>query len=273
MTLLEALILGLVQGLTEFLPVSSSGHLEIGKWVLGAQEADLGFSIWVHAATALSTLTVFRSEVLYLVRGSLRAEPAARGMVGLLVLSAVPAGIVGFGFKDALEAGFINRPDRVGMALLVTAALLAATDIHVRRTAYVPAGPWADSPWRKRVGQVLAIGLAQAFAILPGISRSGSTIATSLWVGVPRSEAARFSFLMALIPIAGATLLEVKDLLEVSEPLTSTSSPGAYAVGAIAAYISGLFACTWMIRLVSNVRLAGFAVYCAILGIVAVMWA
>lgn len=272
MTLFEALVLGLVQGLTEFLPVSSSGHLEIGKWLLGAEEADLGFSIWVHAATALSTLTVFRHEVLRLLRGSWDGETEPRRMVGLLLLSAVPAGIVGLGFKDVLEAEFMGRPDRVGAALFVTAALLAVTDLHVRRNPPANAEPWSGLPMHRRLRQVLAIGLAQAVAILPGVSRSGSTIAASLWVGVPRAEAARFSFLMALIPIGGATLLEVKDLLEVSEPLTSASHPGAYAVGALAAYLSGLLACTWMVRLVSRARLIGFAVYCAILGTVALVW-
>lgn len=272
MTFVEALVLGLVQGLTEFLPVSSSGHLEIGKWLLGAEEADLGFSIWVHAATALSTLTVFRSEVLRLLRGSVSGESESRQMVGMLLLSAIPAGIVGLTFKDELEVAFIGRPDRVGAALLGTAALLAATDFIVRRRPTPSPAKWSELAWGRRVRQVLVVGGAQAFAILPGISRSGSTIAASLWVGVPRAEAARFSFLMALIPIGGATLLEVKDLLEVSEPLTSASHPGAYAVGAVAAYVSGLFACTWMVRLVSRARLIGFAAYCAILGTVALVW-
>lgn len=269
MTFVEALVLGLVQGLTEFLPVSSSGHLEIGKWLLGAEEADLGFSIWVHAATALSTLTVFRAEVLRLIRGAAGGESESRQMVGLLLLSAIPAGIVGLAFKDEFEAAFNGRPDRVGLALLGTAVLLAATDFWVRRRPVASAERWSELAWGRRVRQVVAIGCAQAFAILPGISRSGSTIAASLWVGVPRAEAARFSFLMALIPIGGATLLEVKDLLEVSEPLTSASHPGAYAMGAVAAYLSGLVACTWMVRLVSNARLIGFAAYCAILGTVA----
>lgn len=258
MTGLEALILGLVQGLTEFLPVSSSGHLEIGKALFGNTEEDLTFSVVVHGATALSTLFVFRRDIGALITGVFRGATlpdsslSARAYVGWLVLSAVPAAAVGLTLREVLETGFIGHPDRVGAMLLLTAGIL----LLAQRL------PGSSKPLN--AVRALLIGTAQAFAILPGISRSGSTISAALLLGISREEAARFSFLMALAPILGAMVLEIPDLTgDGSAPWT------VYAIGAVAAFASGTLACRWMIRLVKAMNLGVFALYCALAGIAA----
>ena len=202
MEVLSYLLLGLVQGLTEFLPVSSSGHLTLGQAILGLGEEDLTFTVLVHAATALSTVVVFREDILGLVRDVFRSGDSgatARSYTGLLLLSAVPAAVLGLGFKDAIEA--LATPKFVGAMLCVTALVLLLSQRASGGNR--PLG----------AGRALGIGLAQACAILPGISRSGSTIGAALMLGVSREEAAKFSFLMALIPIGGATLLTLKDLM------------------------------------------------------------
>lgn len=258
MTGLEALILGLVQGLTEFLPVSSSGHLEIGKALFGNTEEDLTFSVVVHGATALSTLFVFRRDIGALITGVISGATlpdsnlSARAYVGWLVLSAVPAAAVGLTLRDVLETGFIGHPDRVGAMLLLTAGIL----LLAQRL------PGSSKPLN--AVRAVLIGTAQAFAILPGISRSGSTISAALLLGISREEAARFSFLMALAPILGAMVLEIPDLT------AAGGSPwSVYAIGAVAAFTSGTLACRWMIRLVKAMNLGVFALYCALAGIAA----
>ncbi|MGB2228381.1 MAG: undecaprenyl-diphosphate phosphatase, partial [Flavobacteriales bacterium] len=203
MEVLSYLLLGLVQGLTEFLPVSSSGHLTLGQAILGLGEEDLTFTVLVHAATALSTVVVFREDILGLVRDVFTSGDSgatARSYTGLLLLSAVPAAVLGLGFKDAIET--LATPKFVGAMLCVTALVLLLSQRASGGNR--PLG----------AGRALGIGLAQACAILPGISRSGSTIGAALMLGVSREEAAKFSFLMALIPIGGATLLTLKDLME-----------------------------------------------------------
>lgn len=258
MTGLEALFLGLLQGLTEFLPVSSSGHLEIGKALFGNTDEDLTFSVVVHGATALSTLFVFRRDLVALLSGFFRGSQlpdsnlSARAYVGWLVLSAIPAAAIGLTMRDALETGFIGHPNRVGGMLLVTAGIL----VLAQRL------PGASKPLNAL--RALLIGLAQAFAILPGISRSGSTISAALLLGISREEAARFSFLMALAPILGAMVLEIPDLAG-----TDSAPWTVYAIGAAAAFASGTLACKWMIRLVKAMNLGVFAFYCALAGIAA----
>ncbi len=262
MEALSYLLLGLVQGLTEFLPVSSSGHLTLGQALLGLGEEDLTFTVLVHAATALSTVVVFRHDLGALLRDVLRPGDGgrkARTYAGLLVLSAVPAAVVGLGFKDAIEA--LATPQFVGAMLCVTALIL-----FVSQRASGGSNPLGAS-------RALGIGAAQALAILPGISRSGSTIGAALLLGVSREDAARFSFLMALIPIGGATLLTLKDLVEQSGTADVAAGPWAgYALGTAAAFASGWAACTWMIRLVKRSNLAGFGVYCLAAGVLALIF-
>ena len=262
METLSYLILGLVQGLTEFLPVSSSGHLTLGQSLLGLGEEDLTFTVLVHAATALSTVVVFREDILGLVRDVFASGDAgtqARSYTGLILLSAVPAAAVGLGFKDAIET--LATPRFVGSMLCVTAAIL-----FLSQRASAGNRPLGHS-------RALGIGLAQAFAILPGISRSGSTIGAALMLGISREEAARFSFLMALIPIGGATLLTLKDLLEQPAVTDAAADPWlGYAVGTLAAFASGWAACTWMIRLVKRSNLAGFGAYCLAVGVLAIIF-
>ena len=259
---LEAFLLGLVQGLTEFLPVSSSGHLELGKAILGVDEGGLVFSVVVHGATALSTIVVFRKDIASLVTGVFapgERGAGARSFAGLIFLSMVPVGVVGLMFKDAIEARLDGQLGAVGVALLVTAALLS----------------WAQRRGREggRVGVLEAgvIGCAQAVAVLPGISRSGATISAALLLGVDREEAARFSFLMVLPPILGATLLEVKDLMDPVVHGGPEASGMALAVGAVAAFFSGWWACRIMMALVKRNGFNGFAVYCAVVGVAALI--
>ena len=262
METLSYLLLGLVQGLTEFLPVSSSGHLTLGQSLLGLGDEDLTFTVLVHAATALSTVVVFRKDMGALLRDVARPGESgrrARRFTGLLLLSAVPAAVVGLGFKDAIEA--LATPKFVGAMLCVTASVLFLS--QRASSGHHPVGAW----------RALGIGLAQACAILPGISRSGSTIGAALMLGVSREEAARFSFLMALIPIGGATLLTLKDLLEQPSTADLASGPWAgYALGTLAAFVSGWAACTWMIRLVKRSNLAGFGAYCLGAGLLALIF-
>jgi undecaprenyl-diphosphatase len=256
---LSYLLLGLVQGLTEFLPVSSSGHLTLGQALLGLEQEDLTFTVLVHGATALSTLVVFRDDIQALVQGAFgKGEEGqrARTYIGWILLSAVPAAVVGLGFKDSIEA--LASPQFVGGMLCITAGILF----------FSQKAPSGNRPLQS--GRALTIGLAQALAILPGISRSGSTIGAALLLGVSRKEAARFSFLMALVPIGGATLLTVKDLLERPETEAVAGGPlWGYALGTAAAFFSGWLACTWMIRLVQKSNLSGFGVYCAVVGVLA----
>lgn len=261
----EAIVLGIVQGLTEFLPVSSSGHLELGKSVFGLADVDLTFSVLVHGATACSTLVVFRKDILHLLTGLLRPKSAnstdSRKYVGWIILSAIPAALIAFTLRDALEGAFINQPHRVGMMLCLTALILFLSER-------------ASGKIRPLNGSKAGIiGLAQAFAILPGVSRSGSTIGMAIALGVSREEAAKFSFLMALPVILGATALEVLSLI--SEPASTveqTVSWTAYALGSGAAFVSGWLACLWMIKLVRRNSLNTFAIYCLIVGLAAWIW-
>lgn len=263
MSWIEALILGIIQGLTEFLPVSSSGHLEIGKYLLGVETTDnLGFTVVVHGATVLSTLVVFRKDIAVLLEGFFRFtwNTETKYIVTILV-SMIPVTIVGLFFKEHVEALF-ETPNMllwVGLMLLVTAILLGF--------AFYRKSGDKEITYR----DAFIIGLAQTIAILPGISRSGATIATGLILGNRKNEIARFSFLMVLIPIIGENLLSVIKQASAMEP-AAAGAPGflPLAVGFAAAFISGLFACKWMIELVKRGKLIWFALYCAIVGLLAV---
>ena len=247
---IEAIILGLIQGLTEFLPVSSSGHLAIGKALFGIETADLSFEITVHAATVLSTIVVFRKEIGRLLRGLFRFEKNQETRYILLILlSMIPVLVVGLFLKDYVESIFGEGLVVVGCALLVTALLLFLSEFLRRRTAEGGPITWKSALW---------MGLAQAVAVIPGLSRSGSTIATGLLCGVKKEEVAQFSFLMVLIPILGEAFLDVVG------GGASASAVGALplALGFAAAFVSGLFACRVMIALVRKARLKWFALYC-----------
>ena len=250
MSWFEGLILGLVQGLTEFLPVSSSGHLAIGKALFGIETADLSFEIAVHAATVLATIVVFRKEIWRLLQGLFKFKMNAETRYILLILiSMIPVFVVGMFFKDSVEALFGEGLVVVGCALLVTALLLFLSEALKRRNAEGGPVTWKSALW---------MGLAQTVAVIPGLSRSGSTIATGLLCGVKKEEVAQFSFLMVLIPILGEAFLDLVG----GDAATSTVGALPLILGFLAAFISGLFACKVMIALVKKAKLKWFALYC-----------
>ncbi|WP_258099014.1 undecaprenyl-diphosphate phosphatase [Marinoscillum pacificum] len=260
MTWIEALILGIIQGLTEFLPVSSSGHLEIGSVLLGvASSENLLFAVIVHAATALSTIVVFRQDILDIFKGLLEFKwNDSWDFAVKIIISMIPVGIVGVFFEDQITALFTGNLYLVGSMLLFTSALLFFT--HFKK----------DNDQEVSKPKAFIIGLAQAIAILPGISRSGSTIATALILGVEKSKATRFSFLMVLVPILGASMLKLKDYFE--EPSAYDGlGVGPMVVGFLAAFIAGYIACKWMVGIVRKGKLTYFAVYCLIVGLIAIL--
>jgi len=257
MSIIQSIILGVIQGLTEFLPVSSSGHLEIGKVLLGANIQDsLGFTVMLHCATVLSTLVVFRKEIIELFVGFFRFKMNDETSYVLkILLSMIPVGLVGYFLKDKIEALFEGNLLLVGSMLLLTAFLLALS-YYIKHKESRSVG-YIDS---------IVIGIAQAVAVLPGLSRSGSTIATGLLLGNKKSDVAKFSFLMVILPIFGMTILDIKsgafssmqgDLLPI-------------IVGFVTAFVVGYIACKWMINLVKQGKLIWFAVYCAIVGCIAI---
>jgi undecaprenyl-diphosphatase len=262
MSIIDAIILGIIQGLTEFLPVSSSGHLELGKVILG-QELEVGllFSVILHAATALSTIVVFRKDIYEVIVGLFNFKWNESWQFAVkIIISMVPVFIVGVFLKDEIEVLFEGQVLLVGCMLIVTGLLLLLTNFYGNKEG-------------KDVNffQAFLIGISQAIAVLPGISRSGATISTALILGVGKSQAARFSFLMVLIPIMGATLLEVKDYFEAGESAQSVSVT-ALSTGFVMAFFTGLFACTWMINLVKKGKLTYFAIYCFIVGTIAIIY-
>lgn len=257
MTWLEAIILGLIQGLTEFLPVSSSGHLEIAKSLFGVDpDASFYFTVAVHGATVLSTIFVFWREILALITGSLKFEMNEETSYTLkIILSMIPVGIAGLLLKEPIENLFDGNLVFVGIMLLITAALLAVAH-------FIKKG-------ERSIGykDALIIGFAQAIAVIPGISRSGSTIATGLIIGNRKDEIARFSFLMVLVPVIGANLLEIFS----GELNTSGTGWGMILTGFISAFISGYFACKWMITLVRKSKLIWFSLYCVAAGLFSIL--
>ena len=264
MSWLEALILGIVQGLTEFLPVSSSGHLEIGQALLGTSgEENLTFAIIVHAATVLSTLVNLWSEVSRLFKGTFTTLQwnAEKDYVAKIFVSMIPVFIVGMFFKDQVESFFGNGLLLVGICLLITSALLALSEWLQKKRQ--------DQGHEVTYRDAFIIGIAQACAVLPGLSRSGTTIATGLLCGVKKESVAQFSFLMVLIPILGEAFLDLLDLLK--GELTSNLGLVPAIVGFVAAFATGCFACRFMIEIVRRQRLVWFALYCAIVGSVAII--
>lgn len=259
MDIIDALILGIVQGLTEFLPVSSSGHLVLGKELLGVEAVDnVTFEVVVHAATVFATITVFYKYIWNIIKGSLTFKYNAQSQYLLKIgVSMFPVLIVGLFFKDEVEALFGEGSLMVGCMLLVTSLLLFLT-------TRVKDGD-RDISYR----DAFIIGLAQAFAVLPGISRSGSTISTGLLLGNRRSEIAQFSFLMVLVPILGQAFLEMVG--GEFSPAASGIPTASLLVGFLAAYISGLLACRAMIELVKRGGLKWFALYCFVAGMVSII--
>jgi undecaprenyl-diphosphatase len=255
MSSLEAIILGLVQGLTEFLPVSSSGHLAIGKALFGIETADLSFEVAVHAATVLATIVVFWKVIWKLLGGLFKWKlNSETRYILLILLSMIPVFIVGMFFKDSVESLFGNGLLVVGCALLVTALLLFLSEtLTARRGADGGKVTWKSALW---------MGLAQAIAVVPGLSRSGSTIAAGLLSGVSKQEVTRFSFLMVLIPILGEAFLDVVG----GDFAASTVGTLPLILGFLAAFVSGLFACKFMIAMVRKARLKWFALYCVLVG-------
>ena len=264
MSWVQALILGIVQGLTEFLPVSSSGHLEIGHVLLGTSgEENLTFAVIVHAATVLSTLVVLWREVAQLFRGTFTTMQwnAEKDYVAKILVSMIPVFIVGVFFKDTVESFFGNGLLLVGVCLLVTAALLALSEwLQKKRQETGHEVGYKDA---------IIIGIAQACAVLPGLSRSGTTIATGLLCGVKKESVAQFSFLMVLIPILGEAFLDLLDLLQ-GEVVSDLGILPAM-VGFVAAFVTGCFACRFMIEIVRRQRLVWFAIYCTIVGSIAII--
>lgn len=264
MSWIQALILGIVQGLTEFLPVSSSGHLEIGHVLLGTSgDENLTFAIIVHVATVLSTLVVLWSQVAQLFRGTFTTLQwnAEKDYVAKILVSMIPVFIVGMFFKDQVESFFGNGLLLVGICLLITAALLAMSEWLQKKRQ--------NSGHEVGYKDAIIIGIAQACAVLPGLSRSGTTIATGLLCGVKKESVAQFSFLMVLIPILGEAFLDILKLLQ-GESVSDLGLIPAL-VGFVAAFATGCFACRFMIEIVRRQRLVWFALYCAIVGSVAII--
>jgi undecaprenyl-diphosphatase len=266
--LIQAVVLGVLQGLTEFLPVSSSGHLEIAKYLLGDQsvgESSMLMTVVLHFATALSTVVVFRAEVLSLLKGLLRLPQGnwrankELQFCSKIILSMVPAAIVGVLFEEQIEALFGDQLLLVGLMLVVTGVLLMFAD-RAKET-------------QKSVGfrDAIIIGISQAIAILPGISRSGATISTSVFLGVDREQAARFSFLMVVPLIFGKIAKDILDAVRLGEPFAAEGLEWSLLVGFICAFLTGLFACVWMLKLVKSSKLSYFSYYCFILAIFVVI--
>lgn len=260
MDIIDAIILGIIQGLTEFLPVSSSGHLELGKAILGADslpEESLLFTVVLHFATALSTIIVFRKDVWEIIKGLFQFKWNEETQFSLkIIVSMIPAAMVGFFLEDFLEVFFDGAIIIVGIMLLITAILLYLADLAKTTEKGVS------------YRSAFIIGMAQAVAILPGISRSGATISAAVLLGVDKSKSARFSFLMVVPLILGKM---AKDLLSGDINFVGDQAI-AMGVGFVAAFIAGLAACTWMIKLVRQSKLTYFAIYCLIVGLIAIAW-
>lgn len=260
MGILEAIILGIVQGLTEFLPVSSSGHFILAEALMDGElnpEDNKLFLVFLHGATALSTIVIFRKDIAGIFKGLMEFKWNDETKFALfIVLSMIPAAIVGLFFEDQIDGIFETNLTLVGLMLIVTSLLLVLAD-RAKKT-------------HKKVSgfEAIVIGVAQAIAIAPGVSRSGATISTSVLLGIDRDKAARFSFLMVVPLILGKMLIDLKDIFSGDIVVAETSQVSLIA-GFIAAFVVGLFACKWMIALVKRAKLTYFAIYCFIAGLIA----
>jgi undecaprenyl-diphosphatase len=253
----EAIILGIIQGLTEFLPVSSSGHLELGKYLFGIDaESNFYFTLAVHAATVLSTLAVLWKEIMVLTKGLFKFRMNEEtSYVMKIFVSMIPVGIAGFFMKDIVENFFTGNMTALGIQFIITALLLLLP-------YFIRSKERSITYW-----DAFIIGIAQAFAVLPAISRSGATIATGLMLGNRKEEIARFSFLMVLIPVVGANFVEALS----EKVVADTTGAGIIVMGFIAAFIAGYLACKWMITLVKKSKMIWFAIYCAVIGILSIL--
>lgn len=260
MDIIDSIVLGIIQGLTEFLPVSSSGHLEIGKAILGDNsipKESLLFTVVLHFATALSTIVVFRKDVISILKGIFRFKwNEEMKFLCKIIVSMLPAIVVGLLFEEQLESLFSGNILLVGCMLIVTAALLLLAD-RAKNT---------NKPVRFK--DAFIIGISQAIAMLPGISRSGATISTSVLLGNDKTKAARFSFLMVVPLIFGKI---AKDILS-GDLNFENSNTIVLGAGFISAFLAGLVACTWMISIVKRSKLSYFAVYCIIIGLIAIIY-
>lgn len=274
MNWLQALLLGIVQGLTEFLPVSSSGHLMIVRDLLGVDgDGFMDFTVTVHLATVLSTVIVFWKPICKLLAGLFKFRyNDETDYVFKIVVSMVPIAVVGLLFKDKVEALFSDNLFTVAVCLIVTAILLYLSDISGRRKK---AAPEEGSVARNGISywQALTVGLSQAVAVAPGLSRSGTTIATGLLCGVRREVMAQFSFLMVLVPIIGEQFLDLVKSLTGDSVLGGGLSPVCLVTGFLAAFLSGLFACKVMIAIVRKARLTWFAIYCLVVSLLLLVFA
>lgn len=258
----EALVLGIIQGLTEYLPVSSSGHLAIGQALFGMNDGadNLMFTVAVHVATVLSTLVILWSEIEWILKGLFKFEMNAETKYALnIVVSMIPVGIVGVFFKDQVEEIFGSGLLVVGCCLLITALLL--TFSYYAKPRQKEHISWKDA---------LIIGIAQAIAVLPGVSRSGSTIATGLMLGNKKEHLAQFSFLMVIPPILGEALLDILKAVK-GEAVLGGIETFPLMVGFVAAFLSGCLACKWMISIVKRGKLIYFGIYCAIVGVITIV--
>ncbi len=275
---IDALILGIIQGLSEYLPISSSGHLEIFKQVLGVNldpDASLEFSVMLHVATVLSTIVVLWREFWPLCVSFFTFKRDSRFYyVCKILLSCIPVGIVGVFFKKEISALFEGNLTVVGICLLVTAALLSfawftRTEPALRQPSQVK--PARDISWL----DAFIIGCSQAVAVLPGLSRSGTTIATGIMLGDKREQVAQFSFLMVIIPILGEGLLDIKDMISpAAEAAVQSAEAGALAliIGFLASFVVGCLACKWMLGIVKKGKLVWFAVYCVAAGLLCLLY-
>jgi len=259
---IQAIILGIVQGLTEFLPVSSSGHLEIAKFIMNdtsVAEESMMMTVVLHFATALSTLVIFRKEVMEIITGLFQFEKNEHFWFAVkIVISMIPAVIIGIGFEDEIESLFDKKLVLVGAMLVVTGVLLFLADRAKNTEKSV--GMW----------QALVIGISQAIAILPGISRSGATISTSVLLGIDRSRAAKFSFLMVVPLIFGKMAKEILDSVRGEEAIFDAAETVPLICGFVAAFLTGMLACTWMIKLVKASKLYYFSIYCFVVAAFAI---
>ncbi|TVR80986.1 MAG: undecaprenyl-diphosphate phosphatase [Chitinophagaceae bacterium] len=260
MNWIESILIGLLQGFTEFLPISSSGHIELAKVLLGADiEEGLRFQIIIHIATMISTLVVFRKDIFLIFKDLLQFKKTDDSLFALkILLSMIPLGIVYYLFGSQAEELFEGRAFWVGAMLLVTGSLMFAT--------------LKMSGKDKKITFLMAIiiGLFQAAAIIPGISRSGATLAAALFMGAQKDQATRFSFLMIIPPMLGATLLQFKELSDAG--FTASHENNMLAIAFIAALVSGIVACKWMINIVRKGNLFYFGIYCFAIGIIAMIW-